>query len=608
MISYEDWHKRIEDSLQTRNTHWNGDKAWRRFIALYRGDHWRTSKYNSSYLEPDSESPRDRITVNVTGSTVLLAKSFLVSKKNPKFIIKPRRVLEAIEVAQLGVNSILQQESLNYEWQERNMDFQIREAVLDAVVIGHGITKTGFIRRKATAKSENKDGSIEYREYIADESPYLERVNPFRFLFDTEHENYRQLDSGSWCAEIIFRTRQDVLADDRFNQKILKGIKSGVELPETVSLKPSDINNYRGGGGDKDFYNRDILYEVWDKKYRMFYIFIKGIEKPLYEEPWPYEYLDGFPYNKLDFIPVPNEHYGIGIPYFIEDQQLELNRVRTTMFDHRRRFNRKYLAIQGAIEPEEVNKIITGETGAFAWVNQQNAVMPMQEGTIPKDSFNVEGVIKSDINELSGVDKLARGGDLPSRTSAAEIQARQQYTNLKLDDRSLDVDNFYINNGRKVLQHIKANYSQERVIQIAGIKGVQWVKFSPEDIKGEFDIEMDSVAAPQVDEVADRQQRIQIFQLLMQNMQMIMQAQIPINWTEMFKWLLESFGEKDISRFFGAPPVQPGAEQQQPNTALNLMEQGSQSPPNVMNASDMRAGMQGMMAGNVGTNPIPGVQ
>lgn len=607
MISYEDWHKKIEDALEFRNQHWNGDKAWRRFIALFRGDQWRTSKYNQSYLEPDSESPRDRITVNVTGSTVLLAKSFLVSKKNPKFIIKPRRILEAFEVQQLAVNSLLQQETLNYEWHERNMDFQTKESVLDAVIIGHGITKTGFTRKKSTARSIKADGSIEYRDYISDEAPYLERVNPFRFLFDTEHENYRQLDSGSWCAEIIFRTRQDVLADDRFNQKIIKGIKSGIETPETVSLKPADINNYRGGNA-ADFYNRDILYEVWDKKFQMFYIFMKGIEKPLYEEPWPYEYLDGFPYNKLDFIPVPNEHYGIGIPYFIEDQQLELNRVRTTMFDHRRRFNRKYLAIQGAIEPSELQKIITGETGAFAWVNQQNAVTPMMEGTIPKDSFNVEGVIKADINELSGVDKLARGGDLPSRTSAAEIQARQQYTNLKLDDRSLDVDNFYINNGRKVLQHIKANYSQDKVIQINGIKGQQWVKFTPEDIKGEFDIEMESVSAPPVDEIADRQQRIQIFQLLMQNMQIMSQAQIPINWTELFKWLLESFGEKDISKFFGTPPVPIEGQQQQPNTALNLMQQGGLQQPNVINASDLRAGLQGGMAGNPATNPIPGVQ
>lgn len=594
MISYEDWHSKIEHALQLRTQYWNGDKAWKRFLALYRGDHWRTSRYNSGFLEPDSEFPRDRITVNITGSTVLLAKSFLVNK-SPKFIINPRPVLDSTEVQQAVISALLQQETLNYEWKERNMHFQCKEATLDALIIGHGITKDGFVDKKATARNIKKDGDIENRDYIEDESPFVERINPFRFLFDTDHENYRQLDAGNWCAEIFFKSREDVLADGSYDKKVLSKIKDNVYQVETVSLNP-------GSDSDKQI-KRDILYEIWDKKFKKYYIFVKGVDEPVKEQDWPYEYLDGFPYTKLDFIPLPNEHYGIGIPYFIEDQQLELNRVRTTMFDHRRRFNRKYTVLENGIDEPEIVKLITGETGTIIRVKQQNAVKPLEEGTIPHDAFTVEGVIKSDINELSGVDKLARGGDLPGRTSASEIQARQNYTNLKLDDRAADVDYFYNKNGRKTLQHIKENYTKDRVIKITGMKGAYWVKYSPSDIKAEFDCEMETISAPTVDEVADRQQRLQIFQLIMQNVQMIMQMKIEFNWQELFKWLFEAFGEKDISRFFNAASPSSGLQQTElgtPNTALNLQNSSQPQTPQMMTPDQLRAGLSGGLNGGQG--------
>lgn len=607
---YEKWHKTIDNALRQRDQYWNGDRAWKRFIALYRGDHWRTSKYNDSFLEPDSEFPRDRITVNVTISTILLAKSFLVNN-HPKFIIEPRPILDSSEVQRAVVSSMLQQEVLNYEWKERNMHFQCKESVLDALVIGHGITKDGFTFKKDTAKNPKKSGDIEQKDFISDESPYVERINPFLFLFDTDHQNYRQLDAGNWVVEIFFRCRDDVLANDRYDDRVLNRIRSGTDSPETVNLGYKYNSTSTFGTETNIDANRDILYQIWDKKYRRVYTLIRGVEGALEDYEWPYDYLDGFPYTKLDFIPVPNEHYGLGIPYIIEDQQLELNRIRTTMFDHRRRFNRKYQVLENMVEQSEVNKLISGETGTIIMVKQQNAIQPVQEGKIPSDSFNVEGVIKSDINELSGVDKLARGGDLPSRTSAAEIEARKQFTNLKLDDRSEDVDVFYTNNGRKVLQHIKSNYRQDKVIKISGIKGQMWVEFSPDDIKGEFDISMETVSAPQVDEVADRQQAIQIFQLIMQNLQFIIQSGLQFNFQELFKWIFEKFGEKDISRFFAAGSPIAGVQpegQEQPNTALNTMQQQMPQMPQQMTASNLRSQLQGGMAGNLSTNPMPGIQ
>lgn len=599
MLDYKDWHERINCTLEWRSKYWNGDAAWKRYMALYRGDHWRNSRYGDSVLGPDSDSPRTRITVNVTGATILLAKSFLFKKK-PQFIIEPK-------LPEHYVSAVLQQATLNYEWKERNMQKQAKKAVLDSLVIGHGIIKTGFTYEPSTANNPKKDGQTEYREYIEKDTPYIERINPFMFLFDIETDTY-DLENGSWCAQIFFRPYNDVVVDTNYDKGVLKAIKSNLLTPETFKMGLAmSVEEYA-----RKENNQCALYEVWDKKYKKRYVFIKGIEEPVEEQDWPYEYLDGFPYEKLDFIPLINEPYGIGIPAFIEDQQYELNRVRTAMYDHRRRFNRKYLARKGAIDSIELDKFLNSETASAIWVESMDAIRPTDEATIPNDAYAVEATIKNDIQELTGVDQLVRGGQLPARTSAAEVNARVQFSNLKLDDRVDDVDSFIINIGRKTLQHIKENYSSEKIIKINGPAGEYWTKYSPTDIKAEFDIDMDTVSAPQIDPVADRQQAIQIFTLIMQNLQILLQQQVQINIGELFKWLLGKFDEKDISRFFPQAGVISGPIQTvtegQTNTAQNLPQLNMPQQPPVMNAQQLRGQLNGNLSGGGPNNFIPGIQ
>lgn len=595
-IEYSDWHRIIESTLEWRSKYWNGDRAWKRFMALYRGDHWRTSKYSSAQLDPDSDRPRDRVTVQVTGQNVLIAKSFLV-KQRPKFVINPKRPEDVVACQ-------LKQAVLNYEWKERKMQRQIRRAVLDAIVIGHSIIKTGYTYKKDIGRKKS-DGEVIYNENIKDDSPFIERINPLLFLFDVENSDNGDLDTASWCAQIFFCCKEDVLANNKYNKKVLSSIEDGEYQPETIEANLSSSDKTWNDENGK----RCILYEVWDKKHYKYYIFCKGVEDPLLETDWPYDYLEGFPYEKLDFIPLINEPYGVGIPYFIEDQQHELNRIRTSMFDHRRRYNRKYTVVKNGMEPSEITKLVQGETGTVLEINMPNAIGIVPEMTVPKNAYDQEQVIKNDIRELSGIDQIERGGALPGRTSAAEVQARQQASSIKLDDRVEDVDYWVERIGTKTLQHTEANYNTDRVIKIAGPSGAMWVQYSAEDIQGEFDMEVETMSAPRIDEVTDRQQAIQVFQLVMQNFQFLQQAQVPIDMGELFKWILGKFDEKDISRFFPlagqiSPPI---TTQLQSNTTLNAAQLQPPTPPNITTASDLKAGLSGAQS-NGGGYSVPGVQ
>src|SRR5262249_49436051 len=148
---------------------------------------------------------------------------------------------------------------------------------------------------------------------------------------------------------------------------------------------------------------------------------------------WPYEHLDGFPYVLAVYDEMNDEIYGEGLPFAMEDQQLELNRIRTAEFDHRRNFGRPRLAgNRNAIDELELAQLQSG-TDEDAVVNGPDAITPIPYPSIPPDNYQVENVIKEDIRTLIGADQLTQGGNLPSRTSATEINTRSGYTGMKVD-------------------------------------------------------------------------------------------------------------------------------------------------------------------------------
>lgn len=586
------WLQRIDAALNYRRNHSNGERAWKRYIDLYRGKHWALREDDDSL---DSESPRERITVNVTGSTILNWLPFLV-RKNPQFVCTPRR-------AEHVVSAFLQQEIINYEWRERGMQKHIRRAVLDALIVGHGIVKTGYSFEVDIPQHKNIQ-SLEYKEYIKKDAPYIRRISPFHFVFDPEAADY-DLDSARWCAEIVFKPIRDVMESTLYEQSTLNKLRTGIYEATTVRSFLRD-HEQDPVPGEQDIERNDadrmVLLEVWDKRSGKYYVFAHNVPEPLREGTWPYDYLENFPYKRLEFIPVVDDIYPIGIPAYIEDQQYELNRTRTAMFAHRRRFNRKYIIDRNKVPNQsEWVKIQEGEDGTVVVAEDANgAVVPIQDAPISPDQFNVESVIKQDIRELTGSDELMRGGQLPSRTTATEVGMRTRLMGLKLEDRVEQVDAWVVSIGRQVLQHIKANYTGDRVVRIAGPRGMYWVKYSVEDIRAEVDIEMESISADRHDPDIERQQAIQILQVFLQSAQLLMQLQVPVNWQALFKWVLEKFPNlRDTSRFF--PPAAEVSPTEVQEGQGGSVQTGAAPPPAAVSSGLPLAGVPEQMgaSGNV---------
>jgi hypothetical protein len=538
------WTSVIDRALVVRNAHWNGVKQWRRNVDLFKGKHW---KYSLDVQDPDSEAPRTRITVNKVGSIILSMLPFLV-RKRPKFVLLPTE-------PEYLVSSVIQSELLNYVWKELVMNRQVRRAVLDMLVIGHGVVKTGFTLELNDITQDEGAKTIEYRDYIRREEPYISRVSPFNFLWDMESCE-KDLHSAKWCAEIIGKSLRDVVSNKNYKASVRKGLKDGaIEATPiaTIYRDRSDETSAWVSDTDQEDEKWDTpitLIELWDKRSFKHFVFLHGHEEPLIEEDWPYDYLEDFPYKLLPGIPVIDDLYTVGVPKWIEDQQFELNRIRTYKFDHRRRFNRKYIADRNAVDYSDLIELKTGEDGTIVMADSVEAVKAIPDAPYPPDQDRVEADIEQDMRELTGADELLQGGKLPSRTTATEIEARTRAIGFKIEDKVEDVDTFVEQVGRQVLQHLKANYSTQKVIRVSGPKGANWIKFSPADIRAEVEFEMESVSAPRYNPDVLRQQATQVFQMVLQAMPVLQQSGVQLDIAELFKWVIDKFEDlKDTDRF-----------------------------------------------------------
>jgi hypothetical protein len=210
--------------------------------------------------------------------------------------------------------------------------------------------------------------------------------------------------------------------------------------------------------------------------------------------------------------------------------------------------------------------------------------MPIQDAAMSQDTLIVEQMIKEDIKNATGSDALLSGGNLPSRTTSGEVQTRTNLFRLKLDDRAEAIDNFVLEVGVQVLQHIKNNFRTERVIALLGLKAINWETLSTEDIKEEMDVSMETVAAPKVDPMVDRQQRVAIWQQSMQALPLIQAGLLKIDFNQLFAWVMESFGYKDLGRFFDfdlvvQPPLQETQGQQPQMSSPNTEDQSQIGNP-----------------------------
>lgn len=500
------------------------DDTWRRMVDLYKGRHFQAGL--------DDE---DRIAINMAFSTVnTIYPSITIN--HPKIEIYANRDEDEDRAT-------IAEAVVNYWWKHYDFRTPFRRATKDFLILGHGWVKVGYRYvegeddktpdEKAMEFNQLADEADQYAEQnpemaaelptdeeieanisdtkvvVHEDRPYIERVDPFDMYVDPEATC---MDDARWIAQRIIRPIEDVKADKRYKE----GIRRKVSADATVRSEWLSQDERKRMDSDID---RVTVYEFYDLKAGTVCAFTEGASDFLID-PRPMPYAFGHPFEFIGNYEIPGDFYPMGDLEMIEGVQQELNKTRSQMMNHRKKYGRKYLFRASALSPEGREGLESNYDNVAIEVVDDN--MPLQDIILPvpitpmsSDLYQYSDIVEADIDRISGVNEYGRGGSSEMKRTATEAAMIQDAANARSADKLAVIEVSIGRIASKVLALAQQYMTGTQVARIIGSESQQlWIEFSYEDIAGEFDFSVEGGSTQPQNETFRRQQAISMMNSL----------------------------------------------------------------------------------------------
>ena len=575
------------------------DALWRRMIDLYRGKTYHGDTLGAGY---SGNVSYDRISVNLAFSTInVIAPSVAVN--HPKITVTANK--EGDED-----RAVFNEAIINYLWRHHDYRKPFRRAVKDFLILGHAWIKVGwrFVEQErplspmerdqqiVTAAEEVQDfaymnpdmaGDLPSDEDIAASVPntrmeivedqaFVERISPFDMLVDPEATC---LEDAKWIVQRIVRPLHEVKKDKRFKRSVRQGLEadSGVRYRWNNDTEREEYS---------DLVERVSIFEYYNiEDGTMCVLSQTGSDFLLDPTPMPYSF--GHPYVMLRNYDVPDTLYPIGDLSQIESLQEELNKTRSQMVNHRKRYARKYLYHERSFGPEGREALESDEDGRFVPVVDENRnlgdiVVPLAQTPLAPEMYNHSHLIEADINTVSGVSEYQRGQMPETRRTATEASIIADAGNARAADKLATIEIIISKVARMVMQLMQQYMTEAQMIRVTGKDDQEYfIAYTRDDIIGEYDFSVEGGSTQPLNETARRQQAVSLMNA------MAPLVGVVVDPAELVKHVLQyGFGIDDAEKFI---------IQQQPMVAEGEAAAGEEI-----------AGMQPpAVTGGMGPGPIP---
>lgn len=386
---------------------------------------------------------------------------------------------------------------------------QLKLIIQDAFLYDYGVRKVGYDAEfgydatgsimKELMKELGVDlpdeKAVEFNTYITSEFPFFIRVPPTRFLVDPDTEG-PGLETARYVVEEFYRPVEDVLEDDRYEIKELDKLVPSHQIQSFGGkIVISPVTYQQPGAGEtgtnaKSDLNRLKLYEVWDKVEKRVMVLADGYPGFLREQKDEWNLKNFFPYDKLCFNPVSDEHYSVSDAMYIERQQVELNDIRTQEMYHRRKENLKLLVSKGFLSLEAKGKIEKGTVGPIVETNapmgQVGAnVFPLVPN-MSRDIFKASDDIREDMREILAFGRNQMGVEMGRKKTATEAMVIQQNVELRSDERRDIVADFVTRSVHDINRLVFKFWDTNDVIRLIGPEGEEWQTWNGQFLEGEY--------------------------------------------------------------------------------------------------------------------------
>lgn len=437
---------------------------------------------------------------------------------------------------------------LNYWWRELKIKDEIELEIMDKDLVGEAWHKVGY-----SVESEGDGENLK----IMREGLYSKRVD-WRHIYwniGAQRPPYDCL----WMAEKI------ILPLEQVKQKYPKSAK--LEGMTDSYLKGDSYRDIYKNLMYKDDIKFACLYEIWDAQTKSIYLIADGLSDNYLTDPrpWP-DYLEEFPYSKyMDYMTADSPR-GMSAIAPWEPQILEKMVMLASAINHTKRFNRQMIVKRGAIDEKALDQFERGDDGAVIENSGTGDlaanVMYTQWGTLPPDFYLLIDRLDAIKREVHGQPEFDRGGVTKTGTrTIGELTLIKEGAKSRVKRKIDRLETHLENIARHMLAHLKSNFDVEQAVYITGEPAEEImeslgenfdpqtnkVTFTPEEIQGEFDVEIKAGSTLPM----DKSTRMQVLELILNNLtQAISQSPVSPVLMSIISQLLEDYDIKGVKEAY----------------------------------------------------------
>ena len=376
---------------------------------------------------------------------------------------------------------------------------------------------------------------------------FVEHLSPFDVFVDPEA---RRMEDVRWIARRRVLPLEEVLDNPAYRNK--RNLQADTPFPSVEGVpKPPGIPGYQEGQTiHPPEHERVTLWEYYNLKERTVCAFTLNHDRFLMEADWlmPFE---GSPFIPMVDYVVPDSLWGFGEVKLIESLQVELNKTRTQIIVHNKRFNRKLLYKERALDDRGKAALASRVDGAMIPVindeDLKDVVLPVPDSPLPADRYQINNIIEGDITAITGISDYERGAYNNVRRTATEASIIMDASSLRQQDKLRRIEDAATEVGRRMKALAQTFYDSERWILITGAGWQMPIRFTREDIEGEYDISVDAGSTEPQNQQMLMQDRERLYQLL--------SANPLVNQVEILKELLRAHGMNNPDRFIDQQAV-----------------------------------------------------
>lgn len=399
---------------------------------------------------------------------------------------------------------------LAYQWTHAGMRLKMYDYIKDSLMYSKGIIKVGWEYKTKTKTfmepivGENDEIAFEKRiksetEY---DDPCIDVVDPFDIYIDPDAISLKT------ASYVIHR-----------KTSTLKEIKDNPNYKNTEKIKGSNANQYDdklvrfdGSAPEQDKHKDSIeLLEYWEQD-RL--VVVANRSTVIRDTPNPYNHKK-LPFVELDDYRDPHKLYGQSELSVIDPLQREINAIRNQRRDYDNlALNPVIRMVPGTLRNPNSAVMAPGNVWMVSDLNSMDVFqLPQLQGT----ATDIERQTAQDIKMSVAIDEIGIGllPDNPQRRSATEVVTAQSMAGKRFAIKIALLEEAVREIGQQVFALNQQFLDQERMIQIVGQRGAtEWIKLTPEDIRGEYFVDIETGSMLPKDEIAARQEAVQLLQYI----------------------------------------------------------------------------------------------